>query len=72
MEKKKSIGAFWKKVSKNLTEYYSGNIEIDGKRINLVMFVNTAKKEDKHPDLQVYLSEPKVASVPVVNKEEPF
>ena len=73
MEKKKSIGAFWKKVSKSLVEYYSGNIEVDGKKINLVMFVNGSKKEEKHPDMQVYLSEPvKKDEMLVINKEEVF
>lgn len=58
MEKKPSIGAFWKKVSGSLTEYYSGNITIDGKKIYLVMFNNTAKKNEKEPDLRMFISEP--------------
>lgn len=69
MEKKKSIGAFWKKVSKSLVEYYSGYIEIDGKKVNLVMFVNIAKKDEKYPDLQIHISETIKRGVPVIEEE---
>lgn len=59
-KEKKSIGAFWKNVSANMNEYYSGNIEIGGQKYPLVMFINKNKK-DKQPDLHIYLSEPKTS-----------
>ena len=58
MENKKAIGAFWKKMSAKGTVFYSGIIEVEGKKIPLVMFENR-KQKDTQPDLQVYLSEPK-------------
>lgn len=73
MEKEKSIGAFWKKQSANGNEYYSGNIEIDGKKIYLVAFNNTRKQTENQPDIQIYISKKKEGtSKPVeVEKELP-
>lgn len=53
----KSIGAFWTKTSSKGNKYYSGNIEIDGKKIPLVAFDNTHKQKENQPDIQIYLSE---------------
>lgn len=52
----KSIGAFWKKISVKGTNYMSGNIEINGKKIQLVVFENKKEKENQ-PDYKIYLSE---------------
>ena len=52
------LGALWIKESEK-GQYMSGYIEIDGKKINIVCFKNTYKKEDKHPDWQVLKSKPK-------------
>ena len=50
MSDKKSIGGIWKKTTKNGKELLS--ISIRGERF--VAWVNTYKKEDKHPDYQVF------------------
>jgi len=53
-EKEKSIGALWQKESKNGI-YYSGTIEIEGKKIPIVAFKNSYKQEDKHPDFKIFI-----------------
>lgn len=68
---KKSIGAFWKQMSKSGKAYYSGNIEIAGKKIQLVAFDN-ANKQGKQPDIQVYLSEPKAEKTETQENGIPF
>ena len=57
MEKQKSIGAFWVKTSNKGNKFYSGNIEIDGKKIMLVAFDNKKEKENQ-PDIRIYESQP--------------
>jgi uncharacterized protein (DUF736 family) len=47
------IGACWLRESKRGSKYMSGNIEIDGKRINFVIFKNKNKKNDKQPDYNI-------------------
>ena len=59
-EKKQSIGALWGKESRNGAKYFWGVIEIDGKHTDIVVFTNTFKKESKHPDYRIFLSEPRV------------
>ena len=54
---KLELGALWKKTSKDGNSFYTGLIKIDGKEINVICFPNKAKKEDKHPDVRVYLDE---------------
>jgi hypothetical protein len=52
MEEKKyaqSIGGLWKKQSK-YGEFLTGSIEVDGKKINIILKENTKKKSDKSPD----------------------
>lgn len=54
----KDIGALWiKRSSKG--EYLSGSVEIDGKKHFIVCFLNSYKKETKHPDYKIYPSEPR-------------
>ena len=64
MENKKSIGAFWLKTAKSGTKYMSGVIEFNGEKHNIVMFKNTSKNEDKHPDYRIFLSEEKKENHP--------
>ena len=52
--KQKSIGGLWSYTSKAGENYISGNIEIDGKKHRFVAFKNKYKKEEKHPDCQIY------------------
>ena len=58
MDKKDKIGAAWKKVSKKGTKFLSGEIEINGFKTPIVMFVNSYKEEgSKQPDFIIYKSE---------------
>ena len=45
-------GSFWIKKS-NSGSFYTGNIEIDGEKINCVMFQNEKKTNDKQPDFKI-------------------
>ena len=50
-----SIGALWVKE-----KMMSGNIEVDGKKIDIVVFKNTYKKEgERTPDYRIFKSKPK-------------
>lgn len=52
----KSIGALWTHESKDGNKYLSGVVEVDGKKVDIVVFKNKYKKESKHPDFQIFLS----------------
>ncbi len=70
-ERKKSIGGIWKKTTKKGDIMLSMRVEIDGKQVELIAFKNGFKKEDKHPDFQIYMSEPFKPQGAPVQKEEP-
>lgn len=56
---KRELGALWKKKSPTQT-YLTGHLSLqDGERINVVVFSNKNKKNDKAPDFRVYVSEQK-------------
>jgi hypothetical protein len=57
-EKQKSIGALWENQSSK-GKYFTGQLEIDEKKIKIVVFANGFKKEDKHPDWKIYVSVPR-------------
>ena len=53
------IGALWIKTSVK-GDFFSGNIEVDGKKIAIVCFKNTLKKEgEKTPDYNILISKPR-------------
>ena len=60
MSESKSIGALWLHTSKDGTKkYMAGNIELPDKtKVKFVVFKNTNKKSEKHPDYNILLSEP--------------
>lgn len=56
--KDRKLGALWKRASKDGTKkFYTGNIEIDGQKIDLVIFPTKNKENPNAPDLQIYRSE---------------
>jgi len=57
-ENNDQIGAMWIKEGQR-GKYMSGVIEINGEKINIVVFKNGYKKEDKHPDYRILKSRPK-------------
>ena len=67
-----SIGALWINESKKGNKFMSGSVEIDGKTHKIVVFKNSYKEEDKHPDYKIYASKPQEGA-PVSNNEDiPF
>jgi len=59
MSNNDKIGALWIKTSTK-GEFLSGNIEVDGKKIAIVCFRNTLKKEgEKTPDYNILISKPR-------------
>jgi len=57
-EKQKDIGALWQNLSKSGNKYLSGSIEIDGTKHKIVVFANSYKEKETHPDYKIYLSQP--------------
>jgi len=58
MEKEKDLGALWVKSSTK-GQYMTGTIEVNGEKINVVCFLNSNKKEAKHPDWRVMKAVPR-------------
>ena len=53
------LGALWKKKSKTGMSFLSGYInDHDGQRIDIVVFANGNKKNEKAPDYRLYVSKP--------------
>lgn len=57
--KQKEYGALWCKKSGKGTDFMSGTLEIDGKKVEVVAFLNSNKKNPKEPDWRIYESKPK-------------
>lgn len=57
--KNQELGALWKKKSKTGMSFLSGYInDHDGQRIDVVVFANGNKKNEKAPDYRLYVSKP--------------
>jgi uncharacterized protein (DUF736 family) len=57
--KNQELGALWKKKSKAGMSFLSGYInDHDGQRIDVVVFANGNKKNEKAPDYRLYVSKP--------------
>jgi len=53
------LGALWKKKSKTGMSFLSGYInDHDGQRIDVVVFANSKKTNEKAPDYRLYVSKP--------------
>lgn len=53
------LGALWKKTSQKGEVFMSGEIEINGVKTKIVVFKNSHKEQEKHPDYNILLSEEK-------------
>ena len=47
------LGALWINEKKDGSKYMSGEIEVDGQTLKVVVLKNNYKKESKHPDYEV-------------------
>lgn len=67
------IGAAWEKSGKNGT-YLTGQIEINGEKVRIVMFRNGNKKSEKSPDFRILRSKPQGerAAAPAADFDSPF
>jgi uncharacterized protein (DUF736 family) len=65
----REIGAFWKRESPN-QKFLSGKIEIEGKKLEVVLFSNRFKEKDNQPDYRLYLSADKQSKPEVSAQEE--
>jgi hypothetical protein len=63
MEKANDLGALWIKSSTK-GQYMTGTIKINGETTNIVCFLNSNKKEAKHPDWKILKSVPKSDNQP--------
>lgn len=57
MSQLNEIGALWKRTGKT-GEYFTGSIMLNGQAYEIRAFKNDYKKQDKHPDLKVFLALP--------------
>lgn len=62
--KNNSIGALWAKTSKK-GMYYSGTLEIDGRKIPIVCFQNNRKTKPNQPDFNIMVAQPMGNRAPV-------
>lgn len=57
--KNQELGALWKRKSKAGMSFLSGYInDHDGQKIDVVVFANSKKTNDKAPDYRLYISKP--------------
>jgi len=67
---RREVGALWTKLSKDKSQkYFTGHIQtsLEGK-IDVVIFSNKDKKNDKAPDFRIYLSEKKSSDASAVTQ----
>ena len=60
----KEIGVLWIKSSTK-GQYMTGSIEINGEKIAVVCFLNSNKKEAKHPDWRIMKAKPRESEQPL-------
>lgn len=52
------IGALWMKTSAR-GDFFTGQLEINGEKIAIVVFPNSRKTQDKQPDWQILRARPR-------------
>ena len=63
------IGALWLKQGSN-GKFYAGYVELNGERVDVFLFSNKGKKNEKAPDLRLVLAPPREGQ-PSTNKVAP-
>ena len=72
MGKENDIGALWLKESKSGNKFMGGVIEVNGEKINIVVFKNNYKEKENHPDYKILKSQPKEEQKPAQAAEKVF
>ena len=52
----REVGALWRKGGDK--PFYSGNLTVNGEKLEVVIFPNKYKEKDNQPDLRIYKSKP--------------
>jgi uncharacterized protein (DUF736 family) len=71
MAQEDKIGALWVRKNDKGEQAISGQLELNGERLDIVVFKNTYKTEDKHPTYVIYKSRPKTAAAAVKPAAKP-
>ena len=50
------IGAIWKKISKSGSVFYSGYVEVNGEKVQLVLFPSSKEEDDRIPAFRILKS----------------
>jgi len=72
VEKSKSIGGLYNKVSQKGLDYLNGFITIEGKRHKIVAFKNNNKMNETSPDYSIFISEPMGAASAAQSNQSPM
>ena len=74
-QKDERLGALWSKRSAK-GEYFTGNLEINGEKIGVVVFSNDKRGNEKAPDWRILRAKPKpergTERAAVTNRTEPM
>ena len=65
----REMGAFWTQDGKK-GKYLTGYVEVDEKKIRVVVFPNRHKINEKAPDYKLYISKDKPSSLDSAKKED--
>lgn len=71
MEKKK-LGALWLRQSQAGKHFMTGELEIEGEKIQIVAFQNDKGDNEKRPDYQIFESEPREHREEISPEDAPF
>ena len=67
---RKSIGALWQKKTKTGDDFFTGNVEINGKKTDIIIFFSRNKKKSNYPDALIFEGQ-KRGNTPVQKSNPP-